>query len=132
MFTIIDSQLTVQKIWFNVILQNIPTLIMKTLLVIITKNVGHVMLVCDSWNMMSISVELSFGTLRTVSQDQCLHWDGKTVLCQCTAKTTPTCCSTCVGLNADCYRRSEWPVKSLLTEMVYGISKMRYSIVIVI
>ena len=116
------------KIWFNVILQNILTQTMKTLLVIITKNVGHVMLVCVSWSMMLIWVALSFGTSRIVSQGRCPLWDGRIVLCLCTAKTTPTCCSTCVALNADCCPRSEWQVKSSPTETVYGIFKMRYRI----
>lgn len=126
----LDSQLTVPRIWSNVILQNILTLTTKTLLVIITRSVGHVMLVCVSWNTMSTWVVLSSGTSKTVSRDRCQLWDGRIVLCQCTAKTTPTCYSTCVDLNADCCQKSEWQVKSLLTEMEYGIFKMRYFIII--
>lgn len=69
--------------------------------------------------------ELFSGILRTAYPDLWLLFSGRTALFQSTAKTTPTCSSTCVALSAAYCQSVAQAMRSLLTRMVCGTCRTR-------
>lgn len=144
------------EIWFRGTWLSTQTPTMRTLWVITTRSAGPVMHAWDWWSMTSTCefhlkiwtfkllyqiwrqaaitflivffpvVVLCSGTSRTVCPDRLPQSSGRTALFRSTAKTTPTCSSTCVALSAASCQSAAPAMKSLLTKTVCGTCRMRW------